>query len=136
MTEEKKKSNKILIAVNIIAVVIIIAIASYFIFFKDGSQEGIAGNNPGENAQGAGGSKKFNPSDMDPEDICENFQERGQRERPENLNREMPEGFDPNNVPQDLSGRKNMIGEICDDGKVSEDEKKKLEEIQSSMPTR
>jgi hypothetical protein len=136
MTEEKKKSNKILIAVNIIAVVIIIAIASYFIFFNNESQGGIASNNSGENVQGAGGSKKFNPSDMDPEDICESFQERGQRERPENIDREMPEGFDPNNVPQDLSDRKNVISEICDDGKVSEEEKKELEEMQNSMPTR
>ena len=128
MPEEKKKINKVLIAINIIAVAVIIIIACYLIFIKGKNDEmSMGGKLVGD---------KRNMAEAGIEDICKNYQERGQGKRPENIIREVPEGFDPNSMPREALGGKNIISEICEDGEVTEEEKEKFEEMQSNMPIR
>lgn len=139
----KKKINKALIVVNIIALLVIIAIVSYFVFFKDKGREGMASGGPGMNG------KDF--ADMDIDDICENFEEMESGGRPENFNpndsnreppegfnqgnakREMPEDMDREDMRQELSDRKDLINEICEDGEVSDEEREKFEEMKNSV---
>jgi len=125
--KEKRKISKTIVIINITAIVIIALIVTYFLFIKkDGPKEGLRGD-VGRN--------------MNIENICDNFQNKNQGDRPDNFdpekfgNGKRPEGmpdrkdFNSEEFQKNMEERQNLISEICTDGEVSEEEKEKFEEM-------
>ncbi|MFH1781397.1 MAG: hypothetical protein ABH835_02175 [Patescibacteria group bacterium] len=123
--EEKKPINKTLLAVNGVALIIILGVAGYFLYdhyFQKG---------PG----GLSGGPAFAMEDADIEEICANWENMGEREgdRQPPQNGEMPErqqgngsGFDQEKMKE----RSTLMEQICEDGEVSEDEKEQWENLE------
>ena len=128
------KSKKALMIINISALVIILGVASYFIFFNDAKKR-----------VGQGG--KFGPGAMSDnftiEKICEGFNSQDKMavgERPQLKDGERPSGR--SDGASDMKGEVNqkrfqesqsLITEICTDGKVSDEEKKQFEEMRNNF---
>ncbi|MFA6027655.1 MAG: hypothetical protein WC752_01890 [Patescibacteria group bacterium] len=124
----KKPKNKIIIIINIIALVIILAVAGFFVYDKY-----IKKNVP---PMGQGGPM----GQMDIESMCERInsgEEDANRQPPEEMentgNNERPEGESFNQ--EDMEERQTLIEEICADGEVTEEEKTQFEESQPSIPS-
>ena len=103
MEQEKKKVNKTLIIINVVALVIILSVAGFFVYDKYFKKS------RGMEGPGFG--------DMNIEDICKNFQN-----RPDDTNRTPPEGT------ENMQERMQLIQTICADGTVTAEEKQQYED--------
>lgn len=104
MEQEKKKVNKTLIIINVVALVIILSVAGFFVYDKYFKKSRGMMKGPGF-------------TDMNIEDICKNFQNRSA-----DTNRTPPTGA------ENMQERMQMIQTICADGTVTAEEKQQYED--------
>lgn len=128
MEPQKKKINKTLVIINIVALVVILSVGGFVVYDKYFS------NKDAEQKGGPG----MDFANMSIEDICQNFQERpNDTNRPPDTNRQFDTNNRPSgnfNRPQDtnfdptkMQAQQQLIQQICADGQVTAAEKQQFE---------
>ncbi len=134
----KRKISKAIIIINLAALIIIASIAVYFLFIKKNNTQGLKGQ--------AG-------RDFNIEDICKNYKDGGQdsgsnnfdpsrfgnrqglQGTPDNGNNSNNSNFNSDEFRQNMQARQDLINNICADGQVTDDEKKRFEDMNKDMPS-